>query len=188
MLGWSIRARACRSASKRAMTWRLSMPGLMHLEGDLAPDRLALLGHEDDAHAAFADLLQQLVRADDRAGPFPRCGFSGDSGPRTARRSKKPLARTWLSISSSTSLRSSASPPQARSTNWRRSASDSISKASARIDSIWSERSMIEGLSHNHPLSMRKKPVGPAQRISNELAAARRIQRPSILRYNQDRA
>ena len=34
------------------------------LEGDLAADRLLLLGHVDDAHAAFADLLQQLVGAD----------------------------------------------------------------------------------------------------------------------------
>ena len=31
MLGWSIMARACRSASKRATTWSLSMPGLMIL-------------------------------------------------------------------------------------------------------------------------------------------------------------
>ena len=34
------------------------------LEGDLALDGLRLLGHEDDAHAAFADLLQELVGAD----------------------------------------------------------------------------------------------------------------------------
>ena len=40
------------------------------LEGDHAADRLFLLGHEDDAHAAFADLLQQLVGADDGAGAF----------------------------------------------------------------------------------------------------------------------
>jgi hypothetical protein len=31
MLGWSITASACRSASKRAITWRVSMPGLMTL-------------------------------------------------------------------------------------------------------------------------------------------------------------
>ena len=31
MLGWSIRARACRSASKRASTCRESMPALMSL-------------------------------------------------------------------------------------------------------------------------------------------------------------
>ena len=40
------------------------------LEGDLALDRLGLLGHIDDAHAPFADLLQQLVGADLRAGAF----------------------------------------------------------------------------------------------------------------------
>ncbi len=40
------------------------------LQGHLAPDRLLLLGHEDDAEAAFADLLQELVAADDRAGLF----------------------------------------------------------------------------------------------------------------------
>ena len=38
------------------------------LQRDGPLDRLGLLGHEHDAHAAFADLLQQLVRADDRAG------------------------------------------------------------------------------------------------------------------------
>ena len=67
MLTWSIIARACRSASKRAMTWRLSMPGLMTLRATLRCTGCGLLGHPDDAHAAFADLLQQLVRADDRA-------------------------------------------------------------------------------------------------------------------------
>ena len=40
------------------------------LERHLAPDRLLLLGHVDDAHAALADLLQQPVGADPRARPF----------------------------------------------------------------------------------------------------------------------
>ena len=70
MLGWSIRARACRSASNRAITCRVSMPGLMTLSATLRWTGLGLLGHVDDAHAALADLLQQLVRADDRAGPL----------------------------------------------------------------------------------------------------------------------
>ena len=35
MLTWSIMASACRSASKRAMTWRLSIPGLMTLSATL---------------------------------------------------------------------------------------------------------------------------------------------------------
>ena len=40
----------------------------MILSATVPLDRLGLLGHEDDAHAAFADLLQQLVGADHRAG------------------------------------------------------------------------------------------------------------------------
>ena len=68
MLGWSISARACRSASNRAITWRGIHPGLDDLEGDLAADRLRLLGHVDDAHPPFADLFQQLVLVDHLAG------------------------------------------------------------------------------------------------------------------------
>jgi hypothetical protein len=37
-------------------------------ERDRPLDRLGLLGHEDHAHAAFADLLQELVGADHCAG------------------------------------------------------------------------------------------------------------------------
>ena len=43
------------------------MPGLMILSATLPADRLLLLGHEDHAHAAFADLLQELVGADHRS-------------------------------------------------------------------------------------------------------------------------
>ena len=46
------------------------MPGLMIFRATLRRTGCCLLGHEDDAEAAFADLLQQLVRADDRAGPL----------------------------------------------------------------------------------------------------------------------
>ena len=70
MFGWSIIARACRSASKRARTCRLSMPGLMTFRATLPPQRVLLLGHVDQAHAPFADLLHQLVGADRRAGSF----------------------------------------------------------------------------------------------------------------------
>ena len=72
MLGWSISARAWRSASKRAMTSSVSMPGLMTLRATLAADGLVLLGHEDDAHAAFADFFQELVGTDARSRPFRR--------------------------------------------------------------------------------------------------------------------
>ena len=74
MLGWSIRARACRSASKRAITWRVSMPSLMILRATLRRMGSCLLGHVDHRHAAFADLLQQLVPADDRTGTLQQRG------------------------------------------------------------------------------------------------------------------
>ena len=61
-------ASACRSASKRAIDLPRVHPRLDDLQRDGPLDRLGLLGHEHHAHAAFADLLQQLVRADDRAG------------------------------------------------------------------------------------------------------------------------
>ena len=65
MLGWSIIARACRSASKRAMTCLRVHARLDDLEGDLAGGPAAVCSAMiDDAHAAFADLLQQLVGAD----------------------------------------------------------------------------------------------------------------------------
>ena len=44
--------------------------GLDQLDGDQALDRLGLLGHPDAAHAPFADLLNELVRADHHAGGF----------------------------------------------------------------------------------------------------------------------
>ena len=70
--GWSMSARACRSASKRATTCRVSMPGLMTFRATRRRTGCSLLGHEDQAHAAFADLLQQLVGADHRARPLAR--------------------------------------------------------------------------------------------------------------------
>ena len=76
MLGWSISARACRSASKRAITWRVSMPGLMIFRATLRRTGCGLLGHEDGAHAAFADLLQQLVGADQACRGFSVTGWS----------------------------------------------------------------------------------------------------------------
>ena len=64
MFGWSIRARACRSASNRASTCLRVHPRLDQLDGDRPLDRLGLLGHPDRAHPALADLLEQLVPAD----------------------------------------------------------------------------------------------------------------------------
>ncbi len=54
--------------------------GLDDLEGDLAAHRLFLFGHEDDAEAAFAELLEQLVRADDGPWAFLDCGWFDGGG------------------------------------------------------------------------------------------------------------
>ena len=70
MLGWSIIASAWRSASKRAITCFVSIPGLMTFRATLRRTGCSLLGDVDDAHAPLADLLHQLVGADDRAGPL----------------------------------------------------------------------------------------------------------------------
>jgi hypothetical protein len=54
--------------------------GLDQLEGDLAADRLGLLGDVDGAHAAFAEAFEELVApGDDRAGGDARLG--GVEGP-----------------------------------------------------------------------------------------------------------
>ena len=74
MLGWSIIASACFFGREPGD----HLPGiharLDDLQGDLAPDWLFLDGHVDDAHAAFTDFLDQLIRADLGAGAF------GDGG------------------------------------------------------------------------------------------------------------
>ena len=133
MFGWSIRARACRSASKRAMTCRESMPGLMSLTATQALDRLGLLGHPDRAHAAFADLLQQLVGADLRAGAL---------GGRLVHRRRRVLQRTALQEAAgclvrlsraSTRARKAASAPQACCRNAARSAGLSMSRARVKM-------------------------------------------------------
>src|SRR5205823_11837274 len=64
MLGWSIIARAWRSASKRGDDLGGVQARLDDLDGDHAADGLDLLRHVNHAHPAFADLLEQLVWAD----------------------------------------------------------------------------------------------------------------------------
>src|SRR5262249_2760816 len=48
------------------------------------PDRLLLLGHENETHPAGADLLHELVRTEDRAGALPDRLIDG--GDRVTRR------------------------------------------------------------------------------------------------------
>ena len=70
MAGWSIRAKAWRSDSKRAITSRRVHPGFDQLQRHAAAHGLLLLGQPDLAHAAFSDFLQQVIAADHRPDVF----------------------------------------------------------------------------------------------------------------------
>ncbi len=80
MLGWSISARACRSASKRAMTSFESMPGLMIFSATLRADGPFLLGHEDHAKSTFANLLPNLIGTDLGPDLFGNTGVMDGDG------------------------------------------------------------------------------------------------------------
>ena len=70
MFGWSMIASACRSASKRATTCRVSMPGLRTFRATLRRTGCVCSAMKTTPKPPFADLLQQLVGADDRARPL----------------------------------------------------------------------------------------------------------------------
>ena len=85
-------------------------PRLDDLEGHPSCDRLLLLGHVDDAHAAFANLLQQLVGTDAGAG-----AFAGEAGRWWDHFSAGIQKASWLimgcaAVSSSLARRSGSSP------------------------------------------------------------------------------
>ena len=75
MFGWSIRASACRSASNRAITSRVSMPGLMTFSATLRRTGCCLFGDKHEAKTTLADLLHKLVAANPRARAFGNCGL-----------------------------------------------------------------------------------------------------------------
>src|SRR5262245_49337776 len=70
MLGWSISASALALGLEAGHDLGGVHARLDDLEGNPALDRLGLLGHPDGSHAAFADQLQQLVRAELSARAF----------------------------------------------------------------------------------------------------------------------
>ena len=99
------------------------------LQRHQALDRLGLLGHPDRAHAAFADLLQQLVRADDGAGPLADGLVDGRPGRAGGGRRRTRLAACPARSSDSTSARTCGSSPQASVRYAARSAGDANSRA-----------------------------------------------------------
>jgi len=71
MFGWSIIASDCRSLSNRAITCRLSMPGLTTLSAT-SGGAAELLGAIDHAHATFAKNFAQLIGVDQVPGASSR--------------------------------------------------------------------------------------------------------------------
>ena len=65
MLGWSIKASACRSASNRASTARESMPILISLSATCRLTGSSLTGPVNGAHAPLAEDFEQRVPAGD---------------------------------------------------------------------------------------------------------------------------
>ena len=70
------------------------------LERDAAADRFFLLGHVNDAAAAFADLLQQFVAADPVAGLFSYRNFNvnGSFGNRVRRATPEKILNLLMRV------------------------------------------------------------------------------------------
>ena len=87
MLGWSIIARAWRSASKRATTWRRVHARLDDLQGDLAADGLGLLGDVDRRPCPPRRSAPSACRGRSTVpGPLGRGAGDRDASPRGQRR------------------------------------------------------------------------------------------------------
>ena len=106
------------------------------LQATLRRTGCGLLGHEDHAEAALADLLQQLVRPDDRA----RCPPMTPGGPMSRSASKPVVLEGTARVpilprnKASTLDRSSSSAPHARSRYAWRSPPRCPIKASQKMD------------------------------------------------------
>ena len=107
------------------------------LERDAAADRRLLVGHVDDAHAPFADLLQQLVRTDERAGALGQRLLSGrqiDRGAELGGRLLQKAVGIVVGLEQGFDPHAkAASPPRPRSRNAARSAGG-FSMAARKID------------------------------------------------------
>ena len=106
MLGWSIRASACRSASKRAITCRGVHPRLDDLQGHLAADRLRSARPRRPTPMPPSPICSSSLY-----GPMTVPGPRAGDGPESARRRgrcRRPAgrgsspARSWAASSAST--------------------------------------------------------------------------------------
>ncbi len=80
MPGWSINARAWRIGFEAGDDLFGVHARLDDLERDLAADGALLLGEEDDPHPPLAELADDCVGADARAGALGDRGVGGEAG------------------------------------------------------------------------------------------------------------
>ena len=80
ILGWSIIASACRSASKRAITCRVSMPGLMILSATVRWIGSVCSAMKTTPMPPSPICCEQLVRPDDRSRSLDERGIVSDGG------------------------------------------------------------------------------------------------------------
>src|SRR6266542_475982 len=132
MLTWSISARACRSASKRAMTCRLSIPGLMTLRATWRCTGWVCSARKTVPMPPSPSCWSSLYGPITVPGPAPRGGSAMVGAAAGA--SRKLPARWCCSSNLSRRSRRAGSPAHTRSRKAARSAGTSFSRASMKRD------------------------------------------------------
>ena len=153
-------------------------PGLDDLESDLAADRRLLLGHEDDAHASFADALEQLVRPDAIAGPFDdRAGLQ--QGRRRSVRVGRVAPAGAISCPAATAMKlpASSNALSSCSTRWRSTALSP--QACSRIRGPLDRVGLIQRLEKDRAFGHRGFSDEPGVASSSALPAHRSMRRPA---------
>src|SRR4051794_14556701 len=137
MFGWSIIASAWRSASKRAMTWCVSRPGLMIFRATRRRTGASCSAMNTTpmppAPICSSSLYGPTAAPGRSAASCARVGSSPDEPTPVGGDSRKNPARSCAANNSSTRARSAASPPHARSRYADRSCADRSSSASVKI-------------------------------------------------------
>src|SRR5262245_18192335 len=136
MLAWSMRARACRSASNRATTWAESRPGLMSLRATRRRTGCSCSAMKTTPMPPSPICCNNLygpTRDPGRSvtGSWPAVGPATASA---AGRRRNSHTRPSVANRPSTSPRRPASAPDAASRYAARSAADSISRARPKMD------------------------------------------------------
>src|SRR5262245_44583894 len=169
MLGWSMRARAWRSASKRATTWRVSIPGLSTFSATLRRTGSVCSAMNTTPNPPSPICSSSLYGPTTEPVPSPAGWSMVATGSRaTGRSPRNPPASSWARSRASIRRRSWTSEPHAVSRNAARSPSDGRSIAPAKMDSISGLASSIE----------LPRPCGPQKtvpRFGAERASAVRI-------------